>query len=218
MNHTLHYLFDPLCGWCYGAAPALSALLANAGQTVNLHPVGLFAGAGARPLDDSFAAYAWSNDQRIEALTGQQFSSDYRERVLAARPAMLDSGPATLALTAVHLTAPTREFDALKAIQQARYVAGRDVTSRTVLAELLQTLELADAAARLAQPDAALLSADRARQAGAQTLMRAVQARGVPTLILESGNSYHVLALDYANPDPQALLRQIDAASTHTQS
>ena len=218
MNTTLHYLFDPLCGWCYGAAPALSALLTKAALPVHLHPVGLFAGAGARPLDDSFAAYAWSNDQRIEALTGQRFSTDYREHVLAARPAMLDSGPATLALTAVQLTAPAREFDALKAIQAARYVDGRDVTSSTVLAELLHTLGLADAAARLAQPDAALLSADRTRQAGAQTLMRQVQARGVPTLILESGTTYHVLALEHGNPDPQALLRQIDAASTRTPS
>ncbi|RLR78637.1 protein-disulfide isomerase, partial [Pseudomonas aeruginosa] len=22
---TLHYLYDPLCGWCYGASPLLAA-------------------------------------------------------------------------------------------------------------------------------------------------------------------------------------------------
>lgn len=22
---TLHYIFDPLCGWCYGAAPLVKA-------------------------------------------------------------------------------------------------------------------------------------------------------------------------------------------------
>ncbi|MEG1327174.1 MAG: DsbA family protein, partial [Janthinobacterium sp.] len=22
---TLHYIFDPLCGWCYGAAPLVEA-------------------------------------------------------------------------------------------------------------------------------------------------------------------------------------------------
>jgi putative protein-disulfide isomerase len=22
---TLHYIFDPLCGWCYGAAPLVAA-------------------------------------------------------------------------------------------------------------------------------------------------------------------------------------------------
>lgn len=34
MDITLHYLFDPLCGWCYGAAPALSALAGEPGIAV----------------------------------------------------------------------------------------------------------------------------------------------------------------------------------------
>ena len=218
MDQTLHYLYDPLCGWCYGAAPVISTLFATPGLKVNLHPTGLFADAGARPMDDAFAAYAWANDQRIGALTGQGFSAHYRAQVLAARPSMLDSGPATLALTAIALTAPQREFDALKAIQHARYVDGRDVTSAAVLADLLGALGLAGAVALLATPDSALHSADRLRQARAQTLMRAVHARGVPTLVLASGATHHLLTLDPADRDPQSLLRQIDAATAHTSS
>jgi protein-disulfide isomerase-like protein with CxxC motif len=42
MNKTLRYLFDPLCGWCYGATPTLSALLEEPGITVKLLPTGLF--------------------------------------------------------------------------------------------------------------------------------------------------------------------------------
>ena len=30
MTKSLHYLFDPLCGWCYGAMPALAALATEA--------------------------------------------------------------------------------------------------------------------------------------------------------------------------------------------
>ena len=26
MNAKLHYIFDPLCGWCYAAGPMLNAL------------------------------------------------------------------------------------------------------------------------------------------------------------------------------------------------
>ena len=71
---TVTYLFDPLCGWCYAAAPVLARLQATPGVQVVLAPTGLFAGAGARPMDAQFAAYAWSNDQRIAQLTGQPFS------------------------------------------------------------------------------------------------------------------------------------------------
>lgn len=53
---TVTYLFDPLCGWCYAAAPALKFLQGQEGVAVVLAPTGLFAGAGARPMDAQFAA------------------------------------------------------------------------------------------------------------------------------------------------------------------
>ena len=30
-NATLHYIFDPLCGWCHGAAPLVDAAQAADG-------------------------------------------------------------------------------------------------------------------------------------------------------------------------------------------
>jgi 2-hydroxychromene-2-carboxylate isomerase len=43
------YLFDPLCGWCYGAATLLEQLVTRPDFAVELAPTGLFAGEGARP-------------------------------------------------------------------------------------------------------------------------------------------------------------------------
>lgn len=212
MNKTLHYLFDPLCGWCYGAAPAVSGLLESPGMGLELLPTGLFSGENARPMDDAFAAYAWSNDQRIERLTGQRFSERYRDRILGDRQQLFDSGPATVALTAVSLTEPERELEALKSIQHARYVDGRNVISLAALAGLLEALGLKEAAARLARPDADLLDANRARMGRAQALMREFGARGVPTLIVESGAKRWVLDHAAAYSNPQALLSQLAAA------
>ena len=209
MDITLHYLFDPLCGWCYGASPAISALAGEPGIAVELRPTGLFAGAGARTMDDAFAAYAWTNDQRIQQLTGQRFTDRYRQQVLADRLRPFDSGPAMLALTAVALTDADRELDALRAIQHARYVDGQDVTSTTTLAELLDRLGLAQPAARLANPDAELLAADRARAARGQALMREFGARGVPTLIAESGAKRWQVDAGAGYADPRALIRQL---------
>lgn len=211
MNKTLRYLFDPLCGWCYGAAPAVSGLLEFPGISLELLPTGLFSGEGARPMDDAFAAYAWSNDQRIERLTGQRFSERYRDRILGDRQQLFDSGPATVALTAASLTEPARELEALRAIQHARYVDGGDVTSLTALADLLEALGLKEAAARVAQPDADLLGTNRARVDRAQALMREFGTRGVPTLIVESGAKRWVLDHAAAYSNPQALLRQLEA-------
>jgi len=211
MDKTLHYLFDPLCGWCYGAGPTVSGSLEVPGVRLELLPTGLFSGEGARPMDDAFAAYAWSNDQRIERLTGQRFSERYRDRILGDRQQLFDSGPATVALTAVSLTAPARELEVLKAIQHARYVDGSDVTSLTALADLLEALGLKEAAARVAHPDADLLGANRARTGRAQALMREFGARGVPTLIVESGAKRSVLDHAAAYSNPQALISQLEA-------
>ena len=135
----------------------------------------------------NFAAHAWANDQRIARLTGQPFSDDYRTKVLADRSARLNSAPATLALTAVALTAPDRELEALRAIQSARYVAGHDITSTAVLVQLLQELSLTDAAARLQSAGADLLAANRQRVEAAQALMRRLGVEGVPVLVVGDG-------------------------------
>ncbi|TIX61245.1 MAG: DsbA family protein, partial [Mesorhizobium sp.] len=42
-NATLTYLFDPLCGWCYGATPMLDRL-EKSGVVLELLPTGLFSG------------------------------------------------------------------------------------------------------------------------------------------------------------------------------
>lgn len=70
----LLYLFDPLCGWCYAAAPAVAAMAEEYGPAFEFMPSGLFAGSGARPPNDAMATHAWTNDQRIAQITGQVFS------------------------------------------------------------------------------------------------------------------------------------------------
>ena len=184
MDTALTYLFDPLCGWCYGAGPALEKLAQTPGIALKLAPTGLFAGKGARLMNTEFAAFAWSNDQRIAHLTGQAFSEAYRRNCLLAPGARFDSGPATLALTAVALSAPPRERDALKAIQHARYLDGRDVTTFAVLSEILRDLDLNEAAQHIAAPDEGLLAANDVRVAQARSDMRRSGAEGVPALLV----------------------------------
>jgi putative protein-disulfide isomerase len=212
MNKTLYYLYDPLCGWCYGSIPALSALVGVGSVRLELMPTGLFSGAGARQMDEDFASYAWMNDERIARVTGQQFTAAYRYGVLADRKQIFDSGPATLALTAVATTFPGKEYAALKAIQHARYVDGSDVTSEPVLVGVLKALGLDEAANLIARSNSDIFSTNAKRITHAQELMRNFGASGVPTLILESGGSSSLLVTHTLFSDPDDLCRQIEAA------
>ena len=208
----LTYLFDPLCGWCYGASPMLENLVARPDLDIEFVATGLFAGAGARPMDDGFAAFAWSNDQRIARLSGQIFSEAYRRNVLADHTRLLDSGPATLALTAVGLTAPEREFEALKAIQNARYVEGRDNTDIAVLAQILRLLNLPESADRLAHPDDALIAAYRTRLEAARVDMQRFRANGVPALIVGAGDQRRMVQASALFGSLDVLLAELKAA------
>lgn len=187
------YLFDPLCGWCYGASSRIADLAAKPEFTVRLMPTGLFATPDAPRMDENFAAYAWSNDQRIARLTGAVFSEDYRTQVLADRSARLNSAPATLALTAVAMTDPSQEPKALHLIQTARYVEGLDVTDPKELARILGAAGLADAAAMLDAPGENLLSASRDRLGIARRMMQQFQLQGVPAMVIGQGDTAQLL-------------------------
>lgn len=192
----LTYIFDPLCGWCYGASPLIEKLMQQDDIAVTAMPSGLFAGTGAFPMNAGFAANAWEADQRIRHLTGQEFSEAYRKNVLEGKTGRVDSGPATLALTAVHLTALDREFETLKAIQHARYADGRDNGDPVVIADILSELSLDAAAARFASPDEELKVLNESRIEQARAQMRRFGARGVPTLVLGEGADARIVRSD----------------------
>jgi putative protein-disulfide isomerase len=215
MGSTVTYLFDPLCGWCYGAAPVIQQLARQPGLTLELAPTGLFAGGG-RTLDAAFADYAWSNDQRIAKLTGQRFSDAYRRQVLGRVGSRFDSSLMTLALSAVALTDAARELDALKALQEARYVQGLDTTDSHVVDGLLRESGLTAAADRLAgadaADDAALFATNAARIQKAQGLLQAFGAQGVPALVVSDAKGRRLLRGDALYGSFDAALARIAAA------
>ncbi|MFD1986224.1 DsbA family protein [Mesorhizobium newzealandense] len=180
-NSEVTYLFDPLCGWCYGATPMLDRLSAS-GLRVELLPTGLFSGAGARPMDEGFAAHAWANDQRIERLTGQKFTQAYQHNVLKVRGTLLDSHAAALGISAAGLEDPSRRLTALKAIQRARYVDGRDVVTIDGVAHVLGAAGMADAGAMLKAPTEGLMTAHRELVGRGRALFQSLHADGVPSL------------------------------------
>ncbi|WP_394691560.1 DsbA family protein [Hoeflea sp.] len=200
---TLQYLFDPLCGWCYGASATVAELAQH--PDIELQPLatGLFSGRGARSME-GFAAQAWQADQRIAQLSGRGFSEAYRRDVLGAKGAMLDSSVATLAVTAVSLEAPEREIEALKAIQEARYVGGKDVTSAKVVADLLNGLGLIRSAVLVIEPDEALVRLLQERMAEAHATMSKFHVQGVPALIVGTGDARQPMNASalYSGTDP----------------
>ena len=127
-TYRFTYLFDPLCGWCYAAAPALERIAERHGDSLRLVPTGLF--SELRPVA-TIADHARANDDRIQELTGQPFTNAYHQGVMRAPGGLLSSLPLTRALVALGLIDPALEPRFLHEAQTARYVEGRD-TSRAL--------------------------------------------------------------------------------------
>lgn len=187
------FVFDPLCGWCYGAAPAMARLQAATRVPIELLPTGLFAAGNARPMTPAFRDYAWQNDQRIEQLTGQLFTQPYYDQVLSDDSVAFDSWPATLALHLIEQAAPGQGLAALHRIQALRYVDGRDLSRPAVLADAAESFGLTRADFLAAYADAAQHHALRARIDAGQRLMAALHLRGVPALVSRDGERLEVL-------------------------
>jgi len=183
MMHLI-FLYDPLCGWCYGAAARVEALARDARFHVDPLPSGLFGGDPTRRIDPAFAEHVVQADARIARLSGQPFSDAYRRNIVANTHLPFDSAPVSEALTAVAQVMPERELEALHALQRERYVHGRDIGNPDMLVLALSgTLgdELETWRTRLSDP--ALPTITQQRIARARQLMAAVGARGVPVLL-----------------------------------
>ncbi|MGN0927462.1 DsbA family protein [Ectopseudomonas mendocina] len=194
----LQYFFDPLCGWCYASAPALTGLAERHGNALRMMPIGLF--IQSRPMA-SIAEHAWQNDQRITTLTGQRFSEAYRFKVLEADDGVFDSTPLTRALTALGEQEAALEPRLLHAAQVARYVDGVDTCRAEAVAQIAVEiaqdagldLDTAVFAARLRE-DSALADTTTRRVALAQQAMRVLPAGGVPQLLARIDGEPHVIA------------------------
>lgn len=190
---TLHYIFDPLCGWCYGAAPLVDAARQVPGLALQWHAGGMLAGPHALRITANWRAQVLPHDQRIQQLTGQPFGEAYTNGLLKQLGTPLDSGPPITALLAVQAmgqdnppSAPAhvQALDLLHHIQQAHYVEGRTISNADTLQHIAAEVGL----------DVPQFSAAYVMQLGDPTIAHILDSRqwlqraagqGFPTWVLE---------------------------------
>ncbi|WBV43653.1 DsbA family protein [Pseudoroseomonas cervicalis] len=171
----LHYIHDPLCGWCYAASPLVEAAAA-AGIAVRLHGGGLWdAPTALPPAKRAMIAQA---DARIAGMTGQPFGEAYLQGLLQDPATRFHSRPTIAALLAVP---EAQALPMLRAIQRAHYVEGQRVIETPVLARLAEGLGVAPAEFLPALEAAPV---DRHIET-TRGLMQRIGAGGFPTFLVE---------------------------------
>lgn len=198
---TLHYIYDPLCGWCYGAAPLVKA--AREVLSVQAHGGGMMAGDRRQPVTPQLRDYVMPHDRRIKNLTGQPFGDAYFDGLLRDNSAVFDSAPPTAAVLAAERLAG-RGLDMLSRLQSAHYVEGRRIADREVLVAMAGTIGL-DATAFAPALDQAQSEELHSHIAKTRQLMERVGARGFPSFALERDGKFTLLDAGAFLGHPQKL-------------
>lgn len=203
---TLHYIHDPLCGWCYAAAPLVRAA-AEAGVPITLHGGGLW--DPATHATDAKRRMMRETDDHIGRLTGQVFGPAYLDGLLVDPASLWWSRPTIAAVLAAEAVRPGIGVAAIAAIQHAHYVEGRRVADDAVLVEAASTLGLDAAAFRQA------LAAARvdAHVADTRALMRRYGVGGFPSFLLERDGALERLPHEGCYGRPNAFVSAIRAAA-----
>jgi putative protein-disulfide isomerase len=133
MHARLIYVMDPMCSWCWGFAPVLQVLAAQAeaaGVSMHLVVGGLRQERAA--LESAGRVRILAYWQAVNASTGQMFN--FHDGL--PEGLVYHTEPACRALVVARQMDASKVGPLLALIQQAFYCEGRDVTRASVLREL----------------------------------------------------------------------------------
>jgi putative protein-disulfide isomerase len=196
-------IYDTYCGWCYGGARVLEALVERAPEAQVYHSY-LFKGPNSHKMSQGFGAQAEQFDARIGQLTGQEFSRAYVQNVLQGADEVLESGLTAQAAVLVQSQGGVAELDLARQLQKARYVDGMSAQNTAHVAQALKNAGVSDDdIAKLGTPDLAARALERSRQA--DVILREAQANGVPCLLMRDNEGLHQINVGAFYQDPSAV-------------
>jgi len=191
MEAILHYIYDPLCGWCYAAESLTEAAsrLAPGRYTIKLHAGGLFS---RTRLPDAKRSHIRVADARIGELTGQIFGKPYLNGLLNDPNTVYDSSMPIRGILAAEAVQSRYGLPMLKALQRTHYRSGRRIVELPTIVSVAESIGLDVAGFSTAfgrvTNDELQKHLDSTRR-----LMYKVGAPGYPTFVAQAGDRFEVL-------------------------
>ena len=209
MNTTLHYFYDPLCGWCYAAAPLIQAARAIPNLNIQLHAGGLWVDTQVKPITPELRAYVLANDARIAQISGQTFGEAYQNGLLQRTDVVLNSEPPIRAIRVAQALS-AQGLAMLQRIQIAHFIEGRAVGQSATLLEIASELGLNHNAFADAYTNAHAQT--QAHLHDTRELMHAWRINGYPNLILQRDEQYLNVPHTTFYDQPSAFAHALEAA------
>ena len=133
----LIYVFDPLCGWCYGFSPVVVGLWEATRDQVDwdVIPGGMVVGENVGPIG-RIAGFITASLPRLESTTGVTLGKGFKEGVLEEGSMVLSSLEPARALVAAKLIDSALAVPFAAALQEELYHEGHHIGDEKVLSTL----------------------------------------------------------------------------------
>lgn len=143
LEKRLVYVFDPLCGWCYGFSPVIQQLHDATKRRARWEILagGMVTGDRVGPIG-RISDFLKQALPRVEGTTGIHFGEAFTTKILERGTLILSSVEPSRALQAVKVLAPDRALAYARGLQKALYEDGLDVTSMGVLGDVAEAVRV----------------------------------------------------------------------------
>jgi putative protein-disulfide isomerase len=126
-NVTLTYVFDPLCGWCYGFSPQMKKLHDKYKTELNIEVLcgGMVLGKKSGPIGE-VAPFIKEAYTRVEDYTGVKFGTAFLNDVMMPGTRIFSSEEPCIAFVTLKQLKPEKAFEFSHLLLNALYRDGLD--------------------------------------------------------------------------------------------
>lgn len=190
---TLIYIFDPLCGWCYGFGNTILQLFNKRKDDLEFEVVtgGMITGSRIAPFH-TMQAYISGAYKRVEEMTGVKFGERYLKELLPS-DTLLSSEPPCRALVTFRSFTPEQVVPFAHALQKKQFLDGKEFNTDDVYEELAADFKI-DPVAFLER-----FYSEEMKYHTQQDFHWSQSAgiKGFPTVMLKTDASYYMVAHGY---------------------
>ncbi len=190
------YVYDPLCGWCYGFSPVITTIQREYSGKATFEVVagGMVRGDRVGPLSD-LAEYLQEAYKTVEETTGVKFGQPYLDELFGDANMIMDSEPGCLAQVVINQYNPDRAIAFAFAIQNAIYSKGMSPDDQEGIIDLLVEHGVERKVAINAYSEDNLYQ----QMINGFSRSEGMGVRGFPTLLLEIDSQRNVLTRGYTD-------------------
>lgn len=190
----LIYVYDALCGWCYGFSPVIEQFVDAHKNEFELEVIsgGMITGDRIGPIGEvaSYISWAYLN---VEKASGVKFGLDFLDKTLKTGTAIFTSIPSSIALSIIKSKIPEQSLAFATALQKGIYFDGIEPTNIEEYAKIgekfgLNKLEFLDDMKGDYFKNLAEIDFKKSQE---------LQVSGFPTVFLEVHNQYYKMASGY---------------------